>query len=128
MNTTQRFVLPQIRRTPRVIRLPNMLRVSTASLDSLPKGVEFPEGLRERISFDPVERRLVFRGFMASAEYYLLSEMSDDPNYRSALEQIHHQSGFEIDHPEPLPVWLWLLVGSCLVGGAIIWWQLLIET
>ena len=72
-----------------------MRRQSAADLDALPEGLEFPHGLRDRISYDPVQNLLVFRGFMSSADYYFLRECSDDPAYLSVLEELHRASDFQ---------------------------------
>ena len=104
-----------------------MRRQSAADLDTLPEGLEFPHGLRDRISYDPAQKQLVFRGFMSSADFYFLRECSDDPAYLGALEELHRASDFQqIHHASAVPKWLWGLVTACFVGTAVFWlWWLL---
>ncbi len=58
------------------------------TLQRLPANFQFPPDLADRIWFDEVHRRLVFRGFMSKAEFDRLSLLSDDWAFRRALEDL----------------------------------------
>ena len=45
-------------------------------LSKLPEGVEFPDGLRERIQYDAENRQLVYHGFMDKSQYDRLIRLS----------------------------------------------------
>lgn len=58
------------------------------TMNRCPEGLEFPADLRTRIWYDPVKRRLVFRGFMSKSEFDRLCLLSEDWNYRRPLEDL----------------------------------------
>ena len=121
---------------------------STAKLDSLPEGLEFPPGTQKRIRFDPRRKRLVYFGFMSKAEYDRLRGLSTDAAYQQALDQLFRESSshmiavdigkgviLEIDrrdgctYPLGPDLWRWalqvLLTIAALGGGAVfVWWWL----
>ena len=66
------------------------------ALEALPPGLQFPDDLNDRIRFDPVARRLYFRGFMSKADFDRLCRLSDDWSYRRPLEDL-----FRICMPPP---------------------------
>ena len=53
-----------------------------------PEGLDFPEDLKDRISYDPARGRLVHRGFMSKTEFDRLCGVSDDWAYRRPLEEL----------------------------------------
>ncbi len=63
-----------------------------------PDGLRFPSDLSDKIHYDPVTRRLIFRGFMSKADFDRLSRLSDDWSYRRALEDL-----FRLCIPEDRP-------------------------
>ena len=121
---------------------------TAARLDKLPDGFEFPAELRERISFSPERKRLVFRGFMSKADYDRLRRLSDDGPYLLALDRVFRDSASQamaidigIDQvvesghdPTMDQSWLesagrwighwWVLIGSLLGAVAIVCWLL----
>jgi len=124
MSVTQQSVQPESATAGPHLDLGSMLRESTAYLERLPEGLEFPTEYGRRISFDPDRRELVFRGFMSVADYCMLQRLSDDKHYHQALEQLHEHSGFHAI-PQPLvtsvPAWLWALVAACFVAAGLMW-------
>lgn len=58
------------------------------SMNRCPEGLAFPSDLKERIRYDPTNRRLVFRGFMSKSEFDRLCGLSDDWGYRRPLEDL----------------------------------------
>ncbi|MBI3464205.1 MAG: hypothetical protein HY000_14290 [Planctomycetes bacterium] len=95
-------------------------------LDKLPEGLVFPADLRKRISFDPVRVRLVYCGFMCKADFDRLANLSNDLQYRRALEQLF-QISTEVEVPQLRRFRLVLvaMVIFCLALAAVVWWQLL---
>jgi hypothetical protein len=57
-------------------------------MDRLPDGLEFPMGLKDKIHFDPIARRLIFRGYMSKTDFDRLSQLSTDWNFRRSLEEL----------------------------------------
>jgi hypothetical protein len=106
-----------------------MLRRSVVSLDPLPEALEFPDDLRDRISYDSERRLLVFRGFMSSADYCFLRSCSGDANYIRALNELHENSAFEIHcRPQIVPLWLWALVTASFALAALVWLGWLLDS
>ena len=97
-------------------------RRTAVPLERLPEGLEFPDGLRDHISYDSERRLLVFRGYMSSADYYFLRACSDDPEYIQALNELHEKSAFEVHcRPRIVPVWLWALVAASFLLAGLVW-------
>jgi hypothetical protein len=61
-------------------------------MDRLPDGLEFPTELKDRIHFDPIARRLIFRGYMSKTDFDRLSQISKDWNFRRSLEELFRLS------------------------------------
>jgi hypothetical protein len=61
-------------------------------MDRLPEGLEFPLELKDRIHFDPIARRLIFRGYMSKTDFDRLSHVSTDWNFRRSLEELFRLS------------------------------------
>ena len=97
-----------------------------ASLQQLPRGLEFPESLKDRIRFDADKKRLYFRGFMTKAEYDQLARLGQNLEYQLAVEQLFELSA-ENENPQFRRVAraLVVLVIVCLALAAVVWWQLL---
>jgi hypothetical protein len=75
--------------------------IHSVRLDSLPDGMTFPPEMDDRISHDPANRTLSFRGFMSKPEFDRLSRLSDDWGYRRTLEELFRLCSQE---PETRPV------------------------
>jgi hypothetical protein len=60
----------------------------SVTLKAVPSGIAIPPRLTEKAILDPASRRFVYRGFMTKLAYDELAEVSDDPEYRRALEQL----------------------------------------
>ncbi len=73
---------------PLEVRLREDLVDHFVTMDRLPDGLEFPPDLKDRIWFDAVMRRLVFRGFMSKADFDRLCRLSDNWGYRRPLEDL----------------------------------------
>ena len=65
------------------------------SLDRLPDGLEFPERVRDRISYDPTRKALVYHGPMSRSHYALLWSLSSDWGYRGAVEALFRKANSE---------------------------------
>lgn len=66
-------------------------------LESLPQEVEFPEGLKEKISYNPYRKLLSFKGLMAEGvmseeEKDELLRLSEDDAYKKAVEALFNYS------------------------------------
>lgn len=61
-------------------------------LDRLPEGLIVPRGYEGRFGYDVAGQRLWFQGFMSKATFDRLSGLSDDWDYRSALERLFLES------------------------------------
>jgi hypothetical protein len=57
-------------------------------LERLPEGVEFPPHMKERIHFDAVGHKLVYRGYMSKSDFDRLCQLSSDWSYRRTLEDL----------------------------------------
>ena len=65
---------------------------ASAELAQLPPGLVFPHNLIENIRYDEAEKRLVFRGAMAEDEKDELQKLSDEPQYKEAVENLFQMS------------------------------------
>ena len=61
-------------------------------MDRLPERLEFPLELKDRIHYDPIARRLIFRGYMSKTDFDRLSQLSTDWNFRRSLEELFRLS------------------------------------
>jgi len=61
----------------------------SAPLESLPTGIAFPNGLKEKIYYDANAKELRFTGIMTETEKATLSSLSPDPTYQSAIDTLH---------------------------------------
>ncbi|MCA9120119.1 MAG: hypothetical protein H6822_23695 [Planctomycetaceae bacterium] len=71
----------------RLERLPNVPGTSEV--------LQLPDLLRDRIWFDEVQRRLVFRGFMSKATFDQLHSLSNDSVYLRAIGELFQVCVFE---------------------------------
>jgi len=95
-------------------------------LQQLPRGLELPAAVKDRIRFDAGKKRLYFRGFMSKAEYDQLARLAQNLDYQLAVERLFELSA-EIENPQFRRVAraLAVLVILCLALAAVVWWQLL---
>jgi hypothetical protein len=68
-------------------------------VDRLPEGYEFPPHLKDRIHFDPVGRKLIFRGYMSKTDFDLLCGLTNDWSFRRTLEELFRLSVPEVEKP-----------------------------
>jgi hypothetical protein len=69
--------------------------IRAVSVDRLPEGLSFPGDLQRKIHFDPNQRRLAFEGFMSKATFDRLYRLTDDREYRRALEELFQVCTFD---------------------------------
>jgi hypothetical protein len=95
------------------------LPATAARLDRLPAGVDFADTFPEPIRYDPVHKRLVYRGFMSSVSYRYLRELSGETAYLDALDVIFQATSDLVRRPKHRPhLWPWL-VGAAGLGAAL---------
>jgi hypothetical protein len=85
-------------------------------LTRLPADFSIPADLQNRFWYDQAERRLVFDGFMSKSAYDRLCLLSNDLDYREALDDLFRIAVPEDEVPSKAPVMVWV---ACLVGGLI---------
>jgi hypothetical protein len=61
-------------------------------LDKLPEGFEFPPQMKDRIHFDPVARKLTYRGYMSKTDFDRLCQLTNDWAFRRTLEELFRLS------------------------------------
>lgn len=77
------------------------------ALERLPDGIEFPADMGDRIGYDPVTRRLWFRGYMSKSEFDRIGQLTRDWSFRRKLEELF-QLSIEDDQGEPKRLHGWL--------------------
>ena len=92
---------------------------TSARLDRLPPGLTFPTAFPEPISYDPARKLLVYRGFMSYASFEFLHQLSNDPAFGVALDQLYAQSAPAVPFRRRR---LWWLVATLLVIALAAWW------
>jgi len=65
-------------------------------LRTLPDGLRFPAPLAERVHYDPERHTLAFDGFMTKCRFDELTQLSANPEYRRALEELFVLSSEEV--------------------------------
>src|SRR5262245_57293156 len=97
----------------------------SVKLAKQPEGLAFPERLRDRMRFDPIQGRLVYKGFMTKCTYDELSALTDDPDYHRALEQLFVLTSEEVSphpHRRGLPAAIVLgTIGTIALTGLVLW-------
>ncbi len=92
--------------------------IRAVSVDKLPEGLSFPGDLQRKIHYDPSQRRLAFEGFMSKATFDRLYRLTDDREYRRALEALFQECTFdETDgaHRGHVQFLVWAMIGvACL--------------
>ena len=78
-------------------------------MDRLPEDLEFPLELKDRIHYDPIARRLIFRGYMSKTDFDRLCLLSNDWAFRRTLEDLFRLS---IPEVESRPKGLQRLLGA----------------
>jgi hypothetical protein len=98
---------------------------TSARLDTLPAGLDFPDAFPEPIRYDPARKRLVYRGFMSSVSYRFLHELSAETAYLNALDDIFQDSSYALRRPKQRPhLWPWLVGAAGLAGAVGASWSL----
>lgn len=67
------------------------------NLDQLPGDLEFPEGLRDRISYDTKQKTLVYHGPMWKREFDVLWKLHDCRQYRRAVEELFRKATIDAE-------------------------------
>lgn len=62
------------------------------ALDHLPPGLSWPQDLADRVVYDPASKSLSFNGYMSKATFDRLANLSDDWDYRDAMERLFQES------------------------------------
>ena len=88
-------------------------------LDSLPEGLVFPATLQDRISHDPVAKRLYFDGFMSKTDFDKLICLSNDIGYQRALERLFQIATFSDDTSTHSAVKAWVMAGVAAAVATI---------
>lgn len=60
-------------------------------LEKLPQGLEFSDSLKDKIHYEVRAKLLVFTGFMTESEKEELAGLSEDTQYREAIEQLFRE-------------------------------------
>jgi len=96
---------------------------TSARLEKLPEGLDFPEDFPEPIRFDPARKRLTYRGFMTSLSYRFLHSLSTEGTYIVVLDELFEESAYALDRRTGIAaVWPWFVGASALLGGlALVW-------
>ena len=84
-------------------------------LEKLPEGLEFPAQMKDRIHFDPVAHKLVFRGYMSKTDFDRLCQLSNDWSFRRSLEELFRRCVPE-DKASPNGVRRWLAAVTRLLN------------
>jgi len=92
----------------------------SVSLKKIPDGLSFPLRLQERVSLDREKGRLTYRGFMTKCTYDELAKLSDDPEYRRALEQLFVLTSAEMSAAQPQRRGVWAAMAVAVVSTAAV--------
>ena len=65
---------------------------SSAKLDRLPAGIEFPESLKRKMSYDSDRSLLIFKGIMSKEAKTELAKLSIDESFKNAVDEIFGSS------------------------------------
>ncbi len=72
----------------------------SVALNRLPKEVQFPAQLEERISYDARQQQLRFDGAMSKSEFDQLVQLHNDIAYQRALQELFQKCTFP-EKPTP---------------------------
>lgn len=70
-------------------------KIAKVKLEALPEGVIFPDNLKDKISYNPDEKVLMFKGTMTPQQKEELMKLSDDPAYQKAINLLFLSSNKE---------------------------------
>ena len=77
---------------PAMVGASKFFNRAEVKLRSLPSGVALPEGASSRIQYDAKEKKLVYKGVMEPAERTKLMKLSEDHNYRGAIDTLYRRA------------------------------------
>ena len=77
---------------PAMVGASKFFNRAEVKLQNLPSGVTFPEGASSRILYDAKEKKLVYKGVMESEERAKLMKLSDNRNYRGAIDTLYRRA------------------------------------
>jgi hypothetical protein len=69
-----------------------LLNETSERLENLPQGVEFPNSLKDKISYDTERKVLIFEGVMSVDEKDKLLILSQDKRYKEVVEVLFQRS------------------------------------
>jgi hypothetical protein len=69
------------------------------TLDRWPEGLDVPADLKDRIQYDPQNRRLSYHGYMSKSEFDRISGLTRDWGFRRKLEELFQLSVYEDRDP-----------------------------
>jgi hypothetical protein len=98
---------------------------TVAPLPRLPNGVKLSDDFPEPIRYDPDRKRLIYRGFMSSASYRFLHNLSTDPAYVAALDVLFQASAYVLDKPAGGRLWRWLVAFGAVAAAIAAAWRFL---
>src|SRR5437868_1551866 len=94
-------------------------------LKQIPTGLSFPKRLEDRVLIDTSRGRFGYRGFMTKCTYDELAALSDNPEYRRALEQLFVLTAAEMSptqsragFPRAIVV---AAISTAAIAGAAVW-------
>src|SRR5262245_23738920 len=67
-----------------------------ARLQRLPPGLHLPADFPEPLMYDDQRKLLVYRGFMSQCSYTYLRQLSNDPAYLVAVDQLYVGSSYSV--------------------------------
>jgi hypothetical protein len=72
----------------------------SVTLESLPKEIQFPDSVRNKINYDAEKQKLIFKGVMAESERKELLSLSEETAYQQAVDKLFQkfQNNFLIPH------------------------------
>jgi hypothetical protein len=69
--------------------------IGRVKVKSLPSGIRFPEDLQPKLRYDDQGKQLIFDGFMSKSTFDRLYRLTEDREYRRALEQLFQVCTFD---------------------------------
>lgn len=77
---------------PAMIEVSRFFNQAFVKIDSLPAEINFPPGPDRRIWYDAGQKLLYYNGVMDDAERSRLMQLSNNGDYRAAIESLHRKS------------------------------------